>query len=53
MKTLWRENNESGTQDRFQVAFSFARFVLLSFNEDSGANGFAVVCAVSHTSRSG
>src|SRR6266567_9540603 len=53
VKNLWRRNNESGTQDRFQDAISFARFVLLDFNENTGANVFAVACAVGNTGRSG
>jgi hypothetical protein len=41
-KNLRRRNNESGTQDRFADAISFARFVLLVFNEDVGANAFTL-----------
>jgi len=39
-KTFWRRNDESGIQDRFPDAISFARFMLLFFNEDAGANAF-------------
>src|SRR5580765_2209898 len=52
VKKLWRRNNESGTQDRFSHSHSFACFLLLFFNEDAGATGFADADTDGHTGRS-
>src|SRR6266851_8913051 len=51
-KNLWRRNDESGTEHRLARTISFTCFLLLVFNEDSGANIFAVACSVADTVRS-
>jgi uncharacterized protein (DUF305 family) len=52
---LLRRNDESGTKDRFSVAISFARFGGWPFDEDAGANDYAlpVTVTVAGTGRSG